>query len=170
MSLIVGLGIVVVIVVLFLKMKPKTSKTTSGVIVDDKVKVHIVAFINEIISDYYNEYRINYLSARYNIKELESDTSYVFKTKRIGSLIDILDYSQVPFGDKYLEGLIVEKYNVVISADDQLPFIIEISRIEGKIKAVESVKAFLPEEDYKRLIIELEEDILYYKNRYSITV
>ena len=170
MSLIIGLVIVLLIIVLFLKFKQKKIKTNSGNIVDDKTKDEIIAFFNEIVEDYHNEYRINYLSARYNIKELESDTSYVFKTKRIGSLIDILDYSQIPFGEKYLEELIIKKYNVIISNDNRLPFLIEISRINGKIKAVESVKEVLSGDDYKRLITELEDDILYYKNKYSTSV
>ncbi len=53
---------------------------------------------------------------------------------------------------------------------NQLPFLIEISRINGKIKAVESVKEMLSGDDYKRLIAELDDDILYYKNKYSTSV
>lgn len=164
MYLIIGLVIVVVIVVLYLKMKPKKQKTIS--VIDDKVKARIQTFINEIISDYYNEYRINYLSVRFNIRELESNKSYAFKTKRIGTLKDILEYSKVPLGIKYLDQFIQNKYSVNISENNQLPFITEITRIEGKIKAVESVKHILNEEDYTKLITELNEDITYYKDKY----
>jgi hypothetical protein len=174
MSLNIGLviivSIVILIVVMFFKMKSMAIKTTSAIAPDDKVKDAIEEFVEEIISDYYNEYRINYLAVRHNIKELESNTSYAFKTKKIGSLINILDIKQVSYGVKYIGELILKKYNVVIPVDKHLSFIIDISRIEGKIKAVESVKALLPIEDYKKLISELEEDIIYYIKKYTNTV
>ena len=167
MSLVIGLVLVLIIIVFFLHKQSTAVKTSSVIVIDDKVKTGIITFVDQIILDYYNEYQINYLSVRYNIKELESETSYVFKTKRIGTLANILDFNQVSFGEKFLKELIEEKYNVVVSIADQLSFITEISRIEGKIKAVESVKNILLEEDYKRLISEFEEDIIYYKNKFD---
>ena len=167
MYLIIGLIIAVVIGVLFFYKKTKVVSTTTDIVEDDKVKKAILKLINEVILDYRNEYLMNYLGARYNIKEFEPETSYVFKTKRIGSLANIMDFDQVPFGKKYLTELIVEKYNINIPVDDQLSFITEVSRIEGKIEAVESVKALLPEEDYNRLTEELQDDIIYYKKRYT---
>jgi hypothetical protein len=146
------------------------NKNTSDTVIDDKVQFAIVNFINEIISDYYDEYRMNYLAVRYDITELESETSYVFKTKRIGTLANILDYNQVSFGEKFLKELIEKKYDVVVPINTQLSFITEISRIEGKIKAIESVKDLLTEKDYKRLKSELEEDLIYYKKKYSSTI
>lgn len=170
MSLNIGLVIVVIlIVVLFFKMKPTAIKTTSSIAPYDKVKNVIEEFVEGIILDYYNEYRSNYLAVRYNIKELESNTSYVFKTKKIGSLINILEIKQVSYGVKYLGELILKRYNVVVPVNDHISFIIDVSRIEGKIKALESVKALLPIDDYKKLISELEEDVIYYIKKYSTT-
>lgn len=167
MYLIIGLSIAVLIVVFFFYKKSTTVNNTKNIAVNDKVKNAILEFVDEIILDYRNEYLMNYLAVRYNIKEFESETSYVFKTKGIGSLANIIDFDQVSLGVEYLTELIVAKYNVNIPVGDQLSFITDISRIEGKIEAVESVKSLLPEDDYKRLTGELQEDILYYKRKYG---
>lgn len=169
-SLGIGLGIAVIVVGYLLFKKASSPKTKVDKGIDDDAKHAIDYFINSIISDYYNEYRINYISVTYNLKELETKTSYVFKTKRIGSLSNIVDFSQVSSGEKYLKKLIEKKYNILLSTDNILLFIIEVSRIEGKIKAVESVKMQIPEDDYSKLIGELEEDIIYYKKKYSTTI
>ncbi|MCG8748646.1 hypothetical protein [Tenacibaculum finnmarkense] len=172
--------VLVLVVVYFIFVKKKTSevekvtstkkeekKENKNNTFDVKSKGIILAFIDEVILDYYNDYGINYLSVRFNLREFESETTYVFKTKKIGSLANILDFNQVSAGEKYLTELIMEKYNIAIPVDEQLFFITEISRIEGKIKAVKSVKESLSSEDYKRLISELNEDIIYYKNKFS---
>ncbi len=165
-SLGIGIGLAVVVVGYLLYKKATAPKMkTEGL--DEGVKDSIDSFINDIILDYYNEYRVNFLAIRYNIKELETTTSYVFKTKRIGSLSGIVGLDQVSSGEKYLGELIHERYNVFVPADEQLSFITEVSRIEGKMKAVESVKGSLPEEDYNKLISELKEDMVYYKRKYT---
>ena len=164
----IGIGIAVVVAGYYIYKKATATKTKKERGIDEGTKHAINSFIDDIILDYYNEYRINYLAVRYNIKELETKTSYVFTTNRIGSLSSIVDFSEISSGEKYLEDLLYERYNVVVPADDQLSFITEISRIEGKIKALESVKAQIPKEDYNKLICELEEDVMFYKKKYTI--
>jgi len=167
MYLIFCLAIAGIIVIFFFYNKTALVDKPKYIAVDHKVEKVIIEYVDEIISDYCNEYLTNYLTVRYNLTEFQSETSYVFKTKGIGSLANILDFTQVSFGVRYLEELVVKKYNVNIPVDDQLSFITYISRIEGKIKAVDSVKYLLPEKDYNRLISELKDDIVYYKNKYS---
>lgn len=167
MFIVIGVIVVIATLLFFVYKKQTAPNISDNEVLNKKTKEIIKEFLNEIVSDYYNEYRINYLANRYNIKVLESETAYVFKTKRIGSLSSMIDYSQVDLGAKYLIRIIVEKYQVNIPINEQLAFITEVSRIEGKIKAVESVKSLLPEEDYKRLISELEDDIIYYKQKFS---
>lgn len=162
-----GIGIAAVIVGYYFYKKSTAVKTTSKLGNNEEVRIALGSFVNDIIQDYYNEYRFNFLAGRFNITELEREKSYVFETKRIGSLVNIVGFNKVSIGEEYLGEIIIEKYNVVIHADDQLSFITEMSRIEGKIKAVESVKAQLPKEDYNKLIGELEEDLNYYKEKYS---
>lgn len=167
----ISIGIVVIIVGCYLLYKKsKVAKRKSDPEINEKVKDTIVSFINDIILDYYNEYRVNYLAVRFNIKELETTTSYVLKTKRIGSLSSIIDYYHESTVVEYLKQNIINKYDILVPVDDQLEFVTEVSRIEGKIKAVESVKDKLPVEDYNNLMRELEEDMIYYKKKFANTI
>ena len=168
----VGIGIGVAVVFIGYLLYKRSSKTKAAAELENsgEIEKSIDSFIKDIILDYYHEYRINYLGVRYNIKDLATENTYVFKTKRIGSLSNIVDYSQVPAGEKYLHNLIFKKYNTEVSEDEQLEFITEISRIEGKIQAVESVKSEMPDEDYRRLIGELQEDKMHYKRKYASAV
>ncbi|WP_452218572.1 hypothetical protein [Lacinutrix undariae] len=164
----ITVGVIIILVLVFIYFK-KSARTTV-ILGDDtnhKSNEIIEDFIKEIILDYYNEYRINFLAVRFDINELSVEKNYVFKTKRIGSLANILDYNQLQSGEKKLKELISTKYNIIVSINDQLSFITEISRIEGKIKALDSVKASLHLEDYLRLKNELEEDIAYYIKKYA---
>ena len=151
----------------YISNRNKKAKMSPEIAVDDNVAILINGFIQDIIFDYYNEYRINYLATRYNLEALEEKT-YVFKTKKIGTLNGILEYNQVPLGDNYINHLIHQNYNVAVLDDDQLSFIIDVSRIEGKMKAVESIKIEIPREDYIILMSDLEEQLSYYKNKYSV--
>ena len=166
----VGIGVAVVIIGYLLYKKSSKTKAAPELENSGEIEKAIDSFIEDIIMDYYNEYRINYLGVRYNIKDLATENTYVFKTKRIGSLSNIVDYNQVPAGEKYLNKLIVKNYNIEVPENEQLEFITEISRIEGKIKAVESLRSEIPEEDYRRLKSELQDDITHYKSKYTFAV
>jgi len=163
----VGIGVAVVFIGYILYKKSSKTSPTHELENSGEFEGAIDSFIEDIILDYYNEYRINYLGVRYNINELASEATYVFKTKRIASLSSIVDYNEVAAGEKYLNNLIVENYNIDVPIDNQLELITEISRIEGKIRAIKSVKTFIPEEDSSRLKNELDEDLLHYKRKYS---
>ena len=63
--------------------------------------------------------------------------------------------------------IILKKYNVSVPEAHKLPFIIETSRIEGKVKAVESVKNSLPHDDANSLSMELQEDIQHLIKKYT---
>lgn len=166
----VGIGVAVVFIGYLLYKKSSKTKAAPELENSGEIEKTIDSFIEDIIMDYFHEYRINYLGVRYNIKDLATENTYVFKTKRIGSLSNIVDYSQVPAGEKYLNKLIFKNYNTEVPEDEQLEFITEISRIEGKIQAVESVKPEIPEEDYSRLLNELQEDKMHYKRKYALAV
>jgi hypothetical protein len=170
MAIGLGIGVAIILIGYFIYKKSSTTTVAVGAVLENSGEIEkaLDSFMEDIRDDYSNEYRINYLGVRYNIPELASESTYVFKTKRVGSLSSILEYNQLETGEKYLNDFIRINYNTEVPVDDQLEFITEISRIEGKIRAVESVKSLIPAEDYSRLNDELEEDKLHYKRKYAV--
>ncbi|WP_034919679.1 hypothetical protein [Gillisia sp. CAL575] len=164
----VGIGVAVVFIgYLLYKKSSETSSNHEEIENRGEIEKAINSFIEGIIIDFYNEYRINYLGVRYNIKDLATENTYVFETKRVSSLSSIINYNQILTGEKYVSKVICKKYKIEVPVSDQLEFITEISRIEGKMRAVDSVKNLIPEEDSNRLKKELQEDLLHYKTKYS---
>src|SRR5690606_33086809 len=65
----IGIGIAVMIAGYYIYKKATSPKTKKEGGIDETAKHSIDSLINEIIEDYYHEYKINFLAVRYNIKE-----------------------------------------------------------------------------------------------------
>ncbi len=133
----------------------KKRKQEPSIIADNSVSKKVIdQFILNIKNDYEKEYKHNFLSIRYDIDIYKTDKSYIFKTKYISGLSELFNSNdEIIEGEKYLVKLISDKYNISIGpVFNQLLFITDVSRIEGKIMAVENVKSYLDNKDYISLL------------------